>query len=263
MLVPVFRVVAVAAVVAALVMVARKGVGPESDPPKPVHAEKAEPGDLKPAVAPNDEKPPAAPEDRTAAAPTEERAPAPPSPPASPTMTAEPERPQGTPLERKPGSLPGERAEAERQVQLEAPAPVKPPEPPKPKRLFQVKVEDAGTLKSGDLVIRLGGIETRSAVERCTFEAGGEWPCGAVARAALARVIRGRSVECVLEDKAEGEVVTRCTAGNTDLSQWLVRQGWAEPKSADDAKLADAEADAKRERRGLWQKSRPDERSEQ
>lgn len=241
MLVPVFRVVAIAAVIGALVMVARKGAPPEPER-QPTSAERrAETPDGAPAAPPP-------------LRPSLNAEPGPASPPA-----AEAPAPPSSSDERKPGTLPNERAETERQAKLDAPVAETPPEPPKPKRLYQVRVEDAGTLKSGELTIRLGGIEPRSALDRCKFDSGKEWPCGAVARAALTRLIRGRSVECVLEEKSgEQEVVTRCTAGNTDLSQWMVRQGWAEPATADDKLLADAEENARRENRGVWQKSAPE-----
>jgi endonuclease YncB( thermonuclease family) len=44
----------------------------------------------------------------------------------------------------------------------------------------------------------------------------------------------------------------RCSVGSTDLSTWMVRQGWAKPKEPTEPALADAARAAQSERIGLW-----------
>ena len=47
-------------------------------------------------------------------------------------------------------------------------------------------------------------------------------------------------------------VMSRCAFGGTDLSTWMVRQGWAKPNDPPEPALADAAEGAKSERIGLW-----------
>lgn len=299
MLTPVLRILAVAAVIGALVVVARKGPGPEaphqertatapgdarsgygvsgygvSEPEDSgLRAAEGAGGESAPEPSPKTEKPPGTSEPPRVEEKSAEAASSASKPDETPAPTAErqsaEEKPTTAKLARKPAKppapadkpnlLPGEQAEAERQAKLNAPIP---PSPPKPKRLFQVQVEDAGTLKSGDMLIRLDGVDTREPTARCKFESGADWPCGAVARAALARLIRGRSIECVLdEDAKRTDTVTRCSVGKTDLSEWLVRQGWASPAKGADKAMAEAHDRAKSERLGFWQKSSPTDAS--
>jgi endonuclease YncB( thermonuclease family) len=44
----------------------------------------------------------------------------------------------------------------------------------------------------------------------------------------------------------------RCAVGGTDLSAWMVRQGWAKPRQPPEPALADAAEAAKQERVGVW-----------
>jgi len=117
----------------------------------------------------------------------------------------------------------------------------------------RVTVRDGGTLQAESVVIRLAGINARAPDDVCKDEAGKAWPCGAAAKSALARLIRSRAVSCTLPKSGEHNIFfARCSVGGTDLSVWMVRQGWAEPNDASEASLAEAAAAAKKERLGLW-----------
>jgi endonuclease YncB( thermonuclease family) len=121
------------------------------------------------------------------------------------------------------------------------------------KRYYRVKVRDGGTLQSGKVVIRLSGIAAREADATCKDAHGKSWPCGAAAKAALTRLIRARAVTCVLPKGGEHNIFdASCSVAGTDLSTWLVRQGWATPKEPNEAALAKAAEAAKSERLGLW-----------
>jgi endonuclease YncB( thermonuclease family) len=123
------------------------------------------------------------------------------------------------------------------------------------KRYYRVEVRDGGTLQSGKVVIRLAGIAPREADATCKDARGKSWPCGAAAKAALTRLIRARAVTCVLPKSGEHNIFdASCAVGDTDLSTWLVRQGWATPKD-NEAALAQAAAAAKSERLGLWREA--------
>lgn len=121
------------------------------------------------------------------------------------------------------------------------------------KRYYRVSVRDGGTLQAGKVVIRLSGIAARSADATCKDAHGKNWPCGAAAKAALTRLIRARAVTCALPKSGEHNIFdASCTVAGTDLSTWLVRQGWATPKEPNQPAFAEAAAAAKSEKLGLW-----------
>lgn len=121
------------------------------------------------------------------------------------------------------------------------------------KRYYRIKVRDGGTLQAGKVVIRLSGIAAREADATCKDGNGKSWPCGAAAKTALTRLIRARAVSCALPKGGEHNIFeASCEVAGTDLSTWLVRQGWATPKGPNDAALVEAAAAAKSEKLGLW-----------
>ena len=119
---------------------------------------------------------------------------------------------------------------------------------------YRVIVSDSGTLEAGDVVIRLNGIVASKADAQCHDKQGKNWPCGAAAKTALRRLVRARAVVCDLPEPGEQKSFTaRCAVSGTDLSTWMVRQGWAKPNDLPEPALADAAEAAKSERIGLWQ----------
>ena len=111
---------------------------------------------------------------------------------------------------------------------LQAEAEIKPT--PTTKTYYRVTVTDSGTLEAGDVVIKLDGIVAHKADDQCQDKNGKNWPCGTAAKAALRRLIRARAVVCDLAEQSEQKIITaRCTVSGTDLSTWMVRQGWAKP----------------------------------
>jgi len=118
---------------------------------------------------------------------------------------------------------------------------------------YRVIVSDSGTLEAGDVVIRLNGIVASKADAQCHDKQGKNWPCGAAAKTALRRLVRARAVVCDLPEPGEQKSFTaRCAVSGTDLSTWMVRQGWAKPNDPPEPALADAAEAAKSEHIGLW-----------
>jgi len=145
--------------------------------------------------------------------------------------------------------LPAPKIEAETIVRLPSIAKVPPPPKPKPVAWTRTKVVSAGRLVSGDVGIVIAGVEALEAGARCELADGGSWPCGNHARAALQRLIRGRTVECD-PAPAENPVVTACRIAGHDIGEWLVEQGWAMPVT--ETEYAEALAAAREEQRGQW-----------
>ena len=95
----------------------------------------------------------------------------------------------------------------------------------------------AARCNRASVVIKLAGIAARDADATCKETNGKAWPCGAAAKAALARLIHARAVTCeVPKQSAAKDVVARCSVAETDLSTWMVRQGWATPKDTERAR---------------------------
>ncbi|MGI9382596.1 MAG: thermonuclease family protein [Methyloligellaceae bacterium] len=126
---------------------------------------------------------------------------------------------------------------------------------PERKRFFRVVVEDAGTLKSGKTTIRLAGLDAPALEETCPDTSGERWPCGRRGRAALARLIRSKAVDCAIAAREEsGVAVARCKVGRVDVNAWVVRHGWARTSDAAAKRYAEALDKAKKDGRGIWRK---------
>ena len=192
------------------------------------------------------------------AAPPQQVAPPPAPPPqaAAPLPAPVPEQLEVEPNAATPKTAqpPQADAKAEHTAALNEKDKAGTPAPPtEPKLYSRVTVRDGGTLQSGDAVIRLAGIAARDADATCKSANGKSWPCGAAAKSALTRLIRSRAVTCELpKQSAQKDVVARCSVAGADLSTWMVRQGWAEPKDTNEPKLAQAAAAAKQDKLGLW-----------
>ncbi len=129
------------------------------------------------------------------------------------------------------------------------------PPPAEHHRFHRVVVADGGRLRVGDAVIRLYGISAPERGRTCRYASGETWPCGNRAAAALSSVIRSRAVDCDVTSRPGLDPVGRCRVGNVDLSECMVRQGWAETRE-DDVGYADGLGAAKAQGLGLWA-SRP------
>ena len=112
----------------------------------------------------------------------------------------------------------------------------------------------AGSIEKGSKSIRLMGVVITAVDAQCG-SGPNAWPCGRMARAALQRLVRGRSVECrisVTDRLVDG--MSHCSVGGKDIGEWLVAQGWARANGPD---YADAEKTAREEKRGAWSPVRP------
>lgn len=128
-----------------------------------------------------------------------------------------------------------------------------PPPEARTERIFSPVIAAAGIVRIGDREIRLAGIEAPGAKASCGTSA---WPCGAMARAALRRFIRGRALDCAVPAGAsEIPDDAVCSVAGENLSRWLVAQGWAE---ATDEAYIGIEIGARDDRLGMWAEARPD-----
>lgn len=95
----------------------------------------------------------------------------------------------------------------------------------------QVVVIGAGTLNLGGRKVQLAGITPPEGGMACRTTPDAEaFDCAYLSMQALRKRLRGRGVECrVSALETIGIETVPCRIGSTDLSEWLVEQGWAEP----------------------------------
>lgn len=102
--------------------------------------------------------------------------------------------------------------------------------------------------------IRLAGIDAPEYDQNCTDQTGRAWACGRAARTALSARLNHGSVTCTVEarDRYDRAIAT-CRTGLTDIGEAMVRAGWAiSPSERGVARYADAQSEARRQRRGIW-----------
>jgi len=128
-----------------------------------------------------------------------------------------------------------------------------------PSLAAEISVSNGDTFKLDRTIYRLDGIDAPEIDQMCLDQHGDVWPCGVAARDRLSAHIANRAVRC--EDRGPDPVYKHRRIGicsieseATTLNEWLVREGWAikfEPSAK--GRFAAEEADARENRRGLWQ----------
>ena len=116
----------------------------------------------------------------------------------------------------------------------------------------QVAVVDGGTLRLGDRVVRLQGVEAPARGTECGAGGGSGEDCGVAAANALAALVRGTAVACrVTGVDGRGHCYAVCQASGTELNRAVIAAGWARV-AADQPALKRVEDTARAERRGVW-----------
>ena len=113
---------------------------------------------------------------------------------------------------------------------------------------------DGDSLRQGTQDYRLHAIDAPELHQLCEDGSGAKYPCGRQAQGALRRLVSTGPVACrVIETDRYGRLVAVCRAGNTDINDAMVRQGWALAYRQHGREYIGAEAEAKASRRGIWQ----------
>lgn len=120
-----------------------------------------------------------------------------------------------------------------------------------PVELVRPSSDRAGMLTVGNRSVQLSGIIPTDIGRMCAGSDGKSWPCGTAARTAFRMYLRGRIIDCDLPSATwQGTVTGHCRYVRIDLSEWLVRFGWAEPEAG--SPLEAAAEQAKQQKRGIY-----------
>jgi endonuclease YncB( thermonuclease family) len=116
---------------------------------------------------------------------------------------------------------------------------------------------DGMTMELEGKRIHLYGIAAPALGQQCVRTAvGGErtYPCGLDAKAFLASLLARRTVFCVPESEnaADASINAQCFANGADVSEVLVRAGWAVAADKFANIYLTAEEEARLAQRGLW-----------
>lgn len=109
-----------------------------------------------------------------------------------------------------------------------------------------VTVVDAGTVKIGDKILKLHGVITPSARQKCK-RGSLPWLCGAAARTHLVNLAQEKTVQCLKIGAYHGQ----CFLNGADIGENMVRNGWAVPDQSG-AAYRDDEEIARAQKLGMW-----------
>ncbi|MCW0411076.1 hypothetical protein NB709_000952 [Xanthomonas sacchari] len=115
-------------------------------------------------------------------------------------------------------------------------------------------VTDGDTLTVAKKRIRLWGIDAPESTQQCSTQDGHSWPCGRRSAAALDGFLLDKTVRCQPKDTDRyGRVVAECFVQGQSVNRWMVHSGWAVAYLQYATAFIADEANAKQQRRNLWQ----------
>ncbi len=117
------------------------------------------------------------------------------------------------------------------------------------------EVVSAETLRIGDQLYRLHGVDAPEADQQCWLTSS-LYPCGEIAKAALMDLVAGSPdvrCEALESDSAnDGEILARCFSEGYDLSEGMTYTGWAMADPQTGERYRQFQEDAEKAGRGLW-----------
>lgn len=114
-------------------------------------------------------------------------------------------------------------------------------------------VLEDGTLQANSKPLVPVGTKFLPSNTLCESATAGRWACGLRAFVALRNFVHGKELKCeTLSENSDGSVM-RCHRDRSNVSEWLLSEGWAlyDPSAGDDA-LSQLAEDARKKSRGIW-----------
>ena len=121
-------------------------------------------------------------------------------------------------------------------------------------RVHITKVSDGDSLRSGNLRIRLFGIDAPELKQQCADQNGVLWGCGVAAQRQLNGLIdTNKNLQCSLRDVDRyGRLIMQCFNGATDIGAAMVRSGHALAYRHFSHLYVAEEEQAKTALKGIW-----------
>jgi endonuclease YncB( thermonuclease family) len=120
-------------------------------------------------------------------------------------------------------------------------------------RFAAIHVLPNGLLRSGTTTIQLYGIALPDRRKLCSTASGGRWACGTLAFLALRNLVETKTLACDSAGMSDQNNIAVCRIGQTNVSAWLLQEGWAELSSAiNDKQYMDAAASGRSKSAGIW-----------
>lgn len=117
----------------------------------------------------------------------------------------------------------------------------------------QARIVDGDTVEIGDTKIRLHGIDAPEMFQLCKDRRGRSFRCGQSSKDALQSLIGKRLIHCKGKTYDRyGRLVATCYSRGINLSDEIVRQGWALAYRRYSKDYVSAEVEAQDAKRGMW-----------
>lgn len=115
------------------------------------------------------------------------------------------------------------------------------------------RISDGDSLRLGDVRIRLNAIDAPESDQTCTRD-NRPWRCGEAATQALRSLVGSSPVTCATTGTDRyGRTLAGCHVRDVDIQAWMVRNGWAVAYTRYSSDYVPQQAEAQRERLGMWQ----------
>jgi hypothetical protein len=129
-------------------------------------------------------------------------------------------------------------------------------EPPIPGDGVVATVSEDGIVLAGGKILKFLGTVNIPSDTLCESANGGRWACGLRAYVALRNLIHGKEIKCEALHVRGEATVSRCFRDPTNISDWLIAEGWAfYDDSVRDEALSNSAEDARKNGRGIWANS--------
>ena len=116
----------------------------------------------------------------------------------------------------------------------------------------KAKVIDGDTIHISKNKIRLHAIDAPEKKQTCILDTE-EWFCGKQSTIELKKLISGKIVKCKVNDvDIYNRFIAVCFINNTDINQWMVKNGWAIAYRYYSEKYIKEEMLARENKLGIW-----------